>query len=154
MAVLFFDSSGLVKLYIAETGTSWVIDLLRTSATNEVFVAGITGIEVASAFARRLKAGSLDPVAANKALFRFKRDFSKHFIVIDLTPQIIEQGILLAEKHALRGYDTAQPAVALTVKNRLRKSGITSTTFVSADNDLNHAAQAEGLIVQNPNDHP
>lgn len=39
-------------------------------------------------------------------------------------------------------------------KDSLRKSGIISTTFVSADNDLNQAAQAEGLIVQNPNDHP
>ena len=154
MAVLFFDSSSLVKRYIVETGTSWVIDLLRPSASNEVFVAGITGIEVASAFARRLKAGSLDPVAANKALFRFKRDYAKRFIVIDLTPQIIEKGISLAEKHALRGYDTTQLAVAVTLDARLRQSGITSVTFVSADSDLNRAAEAEGLIVQNPNDYP
>lgn len=90
MAVLFFDSRGLVKRYIAETGTSWVMDVLHPSAENEVFISGITGIEVASAFARRLKAGSLNQTAANKALSRFKRDFAKRFIVTDLTPQIIE----------------------------------------------------------------
>lgn len=117
MATLFFDSSGLVKRYIAETGTSWVVDLLRPSAANEVFISGITGIEVASAIARRLKAGSLDQAAATNALFRFKRDFAKLFIVIDLTPTIIEHGISLAEKHDLRGYDTTQLAVALAVNN-------------------------------------
>jgi len=46
MAVLFFDSSGLVKRYVAETGTAWVIGLLRPSA-NDIFIANITGIEVA-----------------------------------------------------------------------------------------------------------
>ncbi len=51
MAVLFFDSSGLVKRYVAETGTAWVIGLLRPSA-NDIFIANITGIEVASAIAQ------------------------------------------------------------------------------------------------------
>jgi len=153
MAVLFFDSSGLVKRYIAETGTAWVIELLRPSA-NDVFIVNITGIEVASAIARRLKIGSISQTTARKALNRFKRDFAKRFIVVDLTPQIVEQGISLAEKYGLRGYDTTQLTAALAVKNRLLKSGITSLTFISADNELNQAAQAEGLTVDNPNNHP
>ncbi len=85
---------------------------------------------------------------------RFKRDFAKRFIVVDLTPQIVEQGISLAENYSLRGYDTTQLAVASAVKNRLLKSRITSLTFISADNELNQAAQAEGLTVDNPNNHP
>ncbi len=154
MAVLFFDSSGLVKRYIAETGTAWVIGLLHPSAANDVFIANITGIEVASAIARRLKMGSIRPTTAKKALNRFKRDFAKRFIVVDLTQQIVEQGILFAENYGLRGYDITQLAVALAVKSRLLKSGITSLTFISADNNLNQAAQAEGLTVDNPNNHP
>jgi predicted nucleic acid-binding protein len=154
MAVLFFDSSGLVKRYIAETGTAWVIGLLRHSAANDIFIANITGIEVASAIARRLKTGSISQPTARKELNRFKRDLEKRFIVIELSQQIIEQGFLLAENYGLRGYDTTQLAVALAVKNRLLKSGVTSLTFISADNDLNRAAQAEGLTVDNPNNHP
>lgn len=154
MAVLFFDSSGLVKRYVAETGTAWVVGLLRPVAANDIFIANITGIEVASALARRLKIGSISRTTAKKASNRFRRDFAKRFIVADLTAQIVVQGISLAEKHALRGYDTAQLAVALAVKNRLLKSGVTSLTFISADNDLNRAAQAEGLTVDNPNHHP
>jgi len=154
MAVLFFDSSGLVKRYIAETGTAWVIGLLRPSAANDVFIGNITGIEVASAIARRLKIGSISQTTARKALNRFKRDFAKRFIVVDLTPQIVEQGILLAENYGLRGYDTAQLAIALAVQSRLFKGGITSLTFISADNNLNQAAQTEGLPIDNPNNHP
>lgn len=153
MAVLFFDSSGLVKRYIAETGTAWVMNQLRPSAVNDIFIAGITGIEVASAIARRLRNGSISQLTADKALKRFKRDFDRRFIVIDLTPKIIRQGILLAEKHGLRGYDTTQLAVGLNVKNRLAQSGIQNFTFISADADLNIAAQTEGLTVDNPNNH-
>jgi len=91
MAVLFFDSSGLVKRYIAETGTVWVMKQLRLSAANDIFIAGITGIEVASAIARRLRSGSLSQQTAAKALKRFRRDFDRRFIIIDLTPKIIRQ---------------------------------------------------------------
>ncbi len=154
MAVLFFDSSGLVKRYIAETGTAWIISLLRPSAANDVFIANITGVEVASAIARCLKIRSISQTTAKKALNRFRRDFAKRFIVVDLSRQIVEQGISLAEKYGLRGYDTTQLAVASAVKNRLLKSGIISLTFISADNELNQAAQAEGLTVDNPNNHP
>ncbi len=68
MAVLFLDSSGLVKRYIVETGTSWVISQLRASANNDIFIANITGIEVAAAIARRVKGKSISQKVADKAL--------------------------------------------------------------------------------------
>jgi uncharacterized protein len=152
MAVLFFDSSGLMKKYIAETGTNWVISQVRPTA-NDVFVASITGIEIVSAITRRVKGNSISQSFADKAIRRFRRDFDKRLIVIDLTPKIVEEGILLAQKHGLRGYDTVQLAVALNVRNRLLQGGITNFTFISADNNLNSAATAEGLSVDNPNNH-
>lgn len=93
MAVLFFDSSGLVKRYIAETGTAWVIGLLRPAA-HDVFIANITGIEVASAISRRVQIGSISQTTAAKALKRFKRDFTKRFIVVDLTPKLFNREFL------------------------------------------------------------
>ncbi|PND71795.1 type II toxin-antitoxin system VapC family toxin, partial [Escherichia coli] len=80
-----------------------------------VFIANITGIEVASAIMRRVKGKSLNQSSGGKALKRFAGDFDKRFIVVDLTPKIIEEGMLLAEKYALRVYDTAQLAVGLSV---------------------------------------
>ncbi len=39
MAGYFCDSSAIVKRYISETGTGWIIGLLRPAAKNE-FVGG------------------------------------------------------------------------------------------------------------------
>ena len=100
-----------------------------------------------------MRSGSITQIFADKALRRFKRDFDKKFIVIELTPKIVKVGILLAEKYSLRGYDTVQLAVGLSVKNRLAQSGIQNFTFISADKNLNSAAVAEGLTVDNPNQH-
>ena len=43
MAVYFVDSSALVKRYIGETGSTWVLGLFDSALNNEVFVAAITG---------------------------------------------------------------------------------------------------------------
>lgn len=154
MAVLFVDSSALVKRYLIETGTAWMIGQLKPSNSNDIFIAGITAIEVTSAIVRRQRGGSITQGVTDKALSRFRRDFDKRFITVDLTPNVIEEAMRLAEKHGLRGYDTAQLAVALSVKNRLAKSRISLITFVSADKNLNTAAQSEGFSIENPNDYP
>ena len=153
MAVLFFDSSGLMKRYIGETGTAWVINQVRHSAAYDIFVASITGIEIVSAITRQVKGKSISQTLADRAIKSLERNFNKRFIVVDLTPKIIDEGILLAQKYGLRGYDTAQPAVGLNIKNRLAQSGVRNFTFISADKDLNIAAQTEGLKVENPNNH-
>ncbi|MFN0278771.1 MAG: type II toxin-antitoxin system VapC family toxin [Pyrinomonadaceae bacterium] len=84
---------------------------------------------------------------------RFNRDFDRRFVVVDLTPNIVELGISLADTYGLRGSDTTQLAVGLSVRNRIVQSGIQNFTFISADNDLNSAALAEDLTVENPNNH-
>ena len=57
-------------------------------------------------------------------------------------------------RHArLRAYDAVQLAVALEV-NRIHQMAGSPITLASADRDLNAAATAEGLAVDNPNYHP
>lgn len=53
MPAYYFDSSALVKRYVAETGTAWVTGLMDPAAGNLLYVARLTGVEVVSAFARR-----------------------------------------------------------------------------------------------------
>ena len=60
----------------------------------------------------------------------------------------------LATKHSLRGYDAVQLAAALEANDERIANGLPTLTFVSADTELNTAAQAEGLPVENPNNHP
>jgi hypothetical protein len=64
---------------------------------------------------------------------------------------VINQAILLAQAHALRGYDAVQLAAAVTVKTRLFSIRLPPTILVSADNALNIAAANEGLSVEDPN---
>jgi uncharacterized protein len=150
----FFDSSALVKRYIAETGSKWVIGLLKPSANNLIFISPITGVEVVSAIARRRKGLTITPGTAQKALSRFQRDFRKRLVNTNLSPQLIEDAMRLADKYELRSYDSVQLASALEANQRRQNRGLSAVIFISADNDLNSAAQTEGLTVDNPNHHP
>ena len=60
----------------------------------------------------------------------------------------------LAQAYGLRGYDAVQLAASLDVNAERRGYGLPPLTLVSADADLNQAATAEGLAIENPNDHP
>jgi len=41
----------------------------------------------------------------------------------------------------------------LELRDQCLASGLPAPTFIAADNELNTAAQAEGLLVDNPNNH-
>jgi predicted nucleic acid-binding protein len=153
MSAYFFDSSGLVKRYLNETGSNWVIGLFKPSAKNLIFTARIAGVEVVSAIARRRKGLTITQVNANKAIFRFKREFRKRFVKINLTSQLTEEAIILADNYELRGYDAVQLASAIEANNERKSMNLSPIIFISADKSLNSAAQAESLAVDNPNNH-
>ncbi|GFE68608.1 hypothetical protein [Chroococcus sp. FPU101] len=46
MAVYFIDSSALVKRYVNEIGSAYVLEIFNPSLNNEVFIASITGSNV------------------------------------------------------------------------------------------------------------
>ena len=56
----------------------------------------------------------------------------------------------LANAHALRAYDAVQLAAVLELNSRYQASGLGGITLVSADRDLNTAATAEGMAVEDP----
>jgi len=55
MAVYFVDSSALVKRYINETGSTWVLSLFDSALNNDVLIAAITGVEIIAAITRRAR---------------------------------------------------------------------------------------------------
>ena len=59
-----------------------------------------------------------------------------------------------ARKHQLRAYDAVQLAVALEVQRLQQDAGLGPVTLVSADRDLNTAATAEEMAVDDPTMHP
>ncbi len=153
MAGYFCDSSAIVKRYISETGTNWIIGLMRPSAKNEFAVAQITGVEVVSAISRRHRGNFLTTAQSDKAIRRFLRDFNNSFGVIKIDDAVIRNAIYLAQTHVLRGYDAIQLASVIALNTKLSKLGLQSFIFISADNNLNSAAVAEGVTVDDPNNH-
>ncbi len=86
MAVYFFDSSAIVKRYVSETGTAWVSGIIVPAAGNRIYVAAIA---------------------------RLRLDFASEYRIVEITPALIGRAMMLAERHALRGYDAVQVAAAL-----------------------------------------
>ena len=60
----------------------------------------------------------------------------------------------LAEAHGLRGYDAVHVAAAARLERQQQARGLAPIVFVSADHDQLRAAAAEGLTVDDPNQHP
>ncbi len=154
MAVYFVDSSAPVKRHVQEVGTSWVRRLTRQGAPSHIYVARITVVEVTSAIARRRKGGLFLPRRAASILRRFRRHLTGRYTVVEITPTLLADAAKLANTHALRAYDAVQLSAALALSAQGIAIGLGGFVFVSADQDLNDAATAEGLTVEDPNAHP
>ena len=153
MASYFFDSSALIKRYVNEAGTDWVTNLIDPAAGHEIFLARISGVEVLSAIKRRERIGTTSPQDAQVAISNFRSDFAVFFTVLEISALLISEAMSLAERHDLRGYDAVQLAAALEVHRRRTALGVSLGAVVSADRALNEAALAEGLKVDDPNQH-
>jgi predicted nucleic acid-binding protein len=150
VAGYFVDSSALVKRYVQEDGTAWVRSLTHYRTGNQIFLARITIVEVTSAIARRRGGRTIRSAQASSFLLRFRTHVAGRYTILEVTPGLLADATTLANRHELRAYDAVQLAVALEL-NRISQGGI---VLVSADKDLNAAATAEGLPVEDPRLHP
>jgi predicted nucleic acid-binding protein len=154
MAVYFLDSSALVKRYISETGSAWILGLFDPPLNNEVFIAAITSVEIIAAITRRSRSGSISIADATVTCNQFKSDLQKDYQIVEITENIISSGMVLSQTYGLRGYDAIQLAAGRAVNTLCIANGLPPITFVSADNELNAAVISEGLMIENPNSHP
>ena len=153
MAVFLFDTSGLVKRHVAEAGSAWVRSLVRVRSGHILTIAQITKVEVVAAITRRQRGGRLSPAQAGAILGHFHRDCANRYNVLDVLPAHLTAAMALSRRHGLRAYDAVQLAVAAFADESSRRSGAGPVTLVSADRELNAAASAEGLPVEDPNGH-
>ena len=154
MDVYFLDRSALVKRYVAETGSRWVIGLTDPLTDNRIYVARIAGVEVTSAFKRLARDGSLSAPDAVVAIRDFRFDFANQYRIVELTPALVTRAMSLAETRTLKAYDAIQLAAGIEVNSQRVVMGLSALIFISADIALNEVATAEGLTVDDPNLHP
>ncbi len=151
MDAYLFDSSALVKRFAKETGTGFV--LMRPAVGHAIYVSRLTEVETSAALARRHKAHRLTATQWQKARQRLRRDFNDRLIVIAVPEGLVRTALRLTETHALRGYDALQLVTALEANRQRLAHQLPPLTLVSADGELNQSAQAEGLVVENPNNY-
>jgi predicted nucleic acid-binding protein len=154
MSAYYFDSSALVKYYAQEIGTNWVRGLIDVQPANEIFTALVTGAEIVAAIKRRERMNLITASDAGAALAVFRNQFRIRFKALRTSDTVVDRAMNLAEAHRLRGYDAIQLASALLIEERMTAQGVGPLTLISADDELNEAAQAEGLLTDDPNQHP
>lgn len=154
MSAYYFDSSALVKYYAQEIGTGWVRSLINASPANEIIIALVTGAESVAALTRRKNTNTISTADAASAIAAFKIQFRNQFKAVRVTDTLVDDAMLLAERHGLRGYDAIQLASALFIAAQMTARGVGPLTLISADHQLNQAAQTEGMLTDNPNQHP
>lgn len=72
----FLDSSAIVKRYVNENGSDYVEIIAGLKSGNLVLLSRISHVEIAAAFARRMKGGSLLQTDVENALNIFRHDVS------------------------------------------------------------------------------
>ena len=132
---LYLDTSSLVKLYVAEPGSEAVrahVDRATVVATSMVAYP-----ETRAALARRRRERALSPAAFAAARRTFEDDWPT-YLAVHVTDSLCREAGALAERYALRGYDSLHLASFLELA---RQAGGADTGFSSFDDRLNRAAR-------------
>ncbi len=135
--MLFFDTSGLVKLVLDEVGADHALDLWN--GTRDKAASDLAYPEGRAALARARRTGRLSTTEGRRALGRFERVYRDLFLV-EIDRHLTRLAGDLADQHALRGYDAVHLAGALSL-------GPERTTVVTWDSDLALAASRSGCAV-------
>lgn len=151
--VFYLDTSALVKRYVSEIGSSWIIALGDPATGNQMATARLTKAEAAAAFASKLRRGGLTEADYAGVLQDLDHDFAHQYLLVEIDQALVDLAVDLTKRQKLRGYDAVQLAAALALNNVLTQAELPPLTFIAADDDLLQSAQSEGLTTNNPNRH-
>ena len=146
MALLYLDTSALVKLYINEPGTERMKGLASRGSDHDLATCSITQVEFHAAIWRRHRIRELDDEEAELAIELFNGRLRDDFLRRPVDDRTLDLASELTSRHPLRGYDAVQLASCLA----LEATEQDPPTFVCADRALLTAAVAEGLSVLDP----
>jgi predicted nucleic acid-binding protein len=129
----FLDSSAFAKRFVEEVGSEEVEDIC--AGTTELAVSIICTPEIISALNRRVREKALSRTQYSIIKERLAGDL-RDAVVVNLTSEILQQGISLLESNALRAMDALHIASALVWR---------ADQFVSADVRQVAAARKAGM---------
>lgn len=161
-AILYLDTSALVKLYAREAGREEVRRAVREASA--VAISEIGYVEARSAFARREREGVLSAERHDRAVELLARDFRDVYLMRPVAGQVVARAGKLVREHSLRAYDAVHLATALALREeshefaRRRREqaeggnqdeaedGGPQVLLIAYDSDLVEAARREGLV--------
>ena len=148
--IWYCDSSALVKQYVREVGSQW----FRHQKGQHHLVSSVLAIvEIPSALARRTRDGSISAFEFHRGRLQFTRHLQLgHYRLIPADIEVIELAALLTYRLPLTAYDAVHLASALHYLHD-SATDIDQICFVTADSQLQSAAESEGLKSENPNGH-
>nr|WP_042189917.1 type II toxin-antitoxin system VapC family toxin [Kibdelosporangium sp. MJ126-NF4]CEL18974.1 PilT protein domain protein [Kibdelosporangium sp. MJ126-NF4]CTQ95223.1 PilT protein domain protein [Kibdelosporangium sp. MJ126-NF4] len=142
---VFADSSALVKRYAKEDGH----ELVRQVPL--LVISYVARVEVPSALWRKHRMGELSLRQAELLLSLFEKDFFEAddqppFVVVGMTPVVLEAAARLTRRYPLAGYDAVQLASAVLAA----EADPDITEFAVWDKQLRTAAEKEGFTLFPP----
>lgn len=143
---MFWDSSAIVPLLVAETRSPEMTDLLRDAKTPAVWWA--TAVECRSAIERRHREKPLPRGVREDALRRLEK-LLDGCDTVPPTEEVRRRAGRLLAVHALRAGDALQLAAALVYSE-----GEEGLRFVCLDDRLREAASKESLRILPPEPAP
>ena len=114
--IVYLDTSALVKLYVEEDESSSVVSLVESSEVTSTSL--IAYAEARAAFARRFREKAFTQREHNRIKEFLDKDWN-NYLILNITGDMIRLAGDLAEKHALRGFDSIHLASALTLRREL-----------------------------------
>lgn len=150
--IRYFDSSALVKRYFVETGSAW-IQSVCADVDRIIALAEIGLVEITAAMAGKLRGGYISASQFRVLRSDIEADIKHEYVLVSIDRSIVNHAMDLTTRHRLRGYDAVHLACALYLQQSLTARQLAPLTFISADKDLLQAALAEGLLVDDPNQH-
>ena len=131
----------------ASQGRSKCFASQSRTAGNQLAVLALAQVEIRSALRRRERAGEIAGIAVIQLLERFQRHLEAVFLKQVLTEAMFDVACELVDRHGLFALDAVQLAGYLALR---ASSGANTPIFVSADQHLLEAAEAESLPVLDP----
>ncbi len=154
MGIYFLDTSAIVKRYCLERGQSWIQSLCNPLQGHILFISQAALVEVVTAFCRKAYLREISITQRDEFIDAFRADCENSYIIEPVTDAIYTAAGNLCRFYNLRAYDAVQLTCALSIREEALADQTSSPIFVCADKRLVEFACAEGLVADNPQNHP
>ena len=146
MTCYFLDSTAFAKLFVQESGTDTIIQLMETTEDNRKLIAASTPLEVYAALKRRERAGGISPEDSDAARSILRIEAAR-MVQQPLNPAVLEAARQLLDRHEFRSPDALQLGAAIVAREMFQGLEI---IFVSSDQRILAAAKQERFETLDP----